>query len=147
MRRLARPAVPRSRPHGFLAGRAVAGPFVERRDSLDEERSERLTVDLHAHVRVRRSTRPPRDVHHRAAPAQRRLAVDLDVEVRCREELGSQHVSHRDGVVHRAFVRSTGTRSAFAVVFASVWLPATVVTPTSSTSGLASASSSAIASS
>jgi hypothetical protein len=56
-------------------------------------------------------------------------------------------VSHRDGVVHRAFVRSTGTRSAFAVVFASVWLPATVVTPTSSTSGLANASSSAIASS
>ena len=39
------------------------------------------------------------------------------------------------------------TRSAFAVVFASVWFPCTVVTPSSSTSGLASASRSAIASS
>jgi hypothetical protein len=37
--------------------------------------------------------------------------------------------------------------SAFVVVFSTVWLPATVVTPSSSTSGLASASSSAIASS
>ena len=42
---------------------------------------------------------------------------------------------------------SSSTRSAFAVVFSSVWLPATVVTPTSSSSGEASASSSAIASS
>ena len=42
---------------------------------------------------------------------------------------------------------SSSTRSAFAVVFSSVWLPATVVTPSSSTSGLASASRSAIASS
>ncbi len=41
----------------------------------------------------------------------------------------------------------SSTRIAFAVVFASVWLPCTVVTPSSSTSGLASASSSAIASS
>ena len=39
------------------------------------------------------------------------------------------------------------TRSAFAVVFSSVWLPATVVTPRSSSSGLASARRSAIASS
>src|SRR5689334_6387929 len=39
------------------------------------------------------------------------------------------------------------TRIAFAVVFSSVWLPCVVVTPSSSTSGLASASSSAIASS
>src|SRR5919108_542772 len=38
-------------------------------------------------------------------------------------------------------------RIAFAVVFSSVWLPATVVMPTSSTSGLASASRIAIASS
>ena len=41
----------------------------------------------------------------------------------------------------------SSTRSAFAVVFSSVWLPWTVVTPRTSTSGLASASSSAIASS
>ena len=42
---------------------------------------------------------------------------------------------------------SSSTRSAFAVVFSSVWFPWTVVTPSSSSSGLASASSSAIASS
>ena len=42
---------------------------------------------------------------------------------------------------------SSRTRIAFAVVLASVWLPATVVTPSSSSSGLASASRSAIASS
>ena len=41
----------------------------------------------------------------------------------------------------------SSTRSAFAVVFASVWFPWTVVTASSSTSGLARASSSAIASS
>src|SRR4051812_1137676 len=42
---------------------------------------------------------------------------------------------------------SSSTRRAFAVVLSSVWLPWTVVTPSTSTSGLASASSSAIASS
>ena len=42
---------------------------------------------------------------------------------------------------------NSSTRSAFAVVFSRVWLPATVVMPRRSTSGLASASSSAIASS
>src|SRR2546421_13036545 len=42
---------------------------------------------------------------------------------------------------------NSSTRIAFAVVFGSVWLPCVVVTPTSSTSGLAIASSSAIASS
>ena len=42
---------------------------------------------------------------------------------------------------------SSSTRSAFAVVLASDVLPCTVLTPSSSTSGLASASSSAIASS
>src|ERR671923_496421 len=42
---------------------------------------------------------------------------------------------------------NSSTRIAFAVVFSSVWLPATVVMPTSSTSGLASASRIAIASS
>ena len=41
----------------------------------------------------------------------------------------------------------SSTRIAFAVVFASVWFPCTVVTPSSATSGLASASRSAIASS
>src|SRR4029453_19683275 len=41
----------------------------------------------------------------------------------------------------------SSTRIAFAVVFSSVWFPATVVTPSSSTSGLATASSRAIASS
>ena len=41
----------------------------------------------------------------------------------------------------------SSTRSAFAVVFSSVWFPWTVVTPSTSSSGLASASSSAIASS
>ena len=42
---------------------------------------------------------------------------------------------------------SSSTRIAFAVVFSSVWLPATVVTPRSSSSSLPSASSIAIASS
>ncbi len=42
---------------------------------------------------------------------------------------------------------SASTFSALSVVFSSVWFPCTVVTPTSSTSGLASASRSAIASS
>ena len=42
---------------------------------------------------------------------------------------------------------NSSTRRAFAVVFSSVWLPATVVTPSRSTSGLASASRIAIASS
>ena len=42
---------------------------------------------------------------------------------------------------------SASTRNALSVVFSSVWLPCTVVTPTSSISGLASASRSAIASS
>ena len=42
---------------------------------------------------------------------------------------------------------SSRTRRAFAVVFSSVWFPATVVTPRRSSSGLASASRSAIASS
>ena len=43
--------------------------------------------------------------------------------------------------------RARARASAFAVVFSSVWLPATVVTPSSSTSGEATASISAIASS
>ena len=42
---------------------------------------------------------------------------------------------------------SSRTRIAFAVVFSSVWLPNVVVTPSSSSSGLARASRSAIASS
>src|ERR687891_419149 len=46
-----------------------------------------------------------------------------------------------------ALPTSSSTRSAFAVVFSSVWFPYVVVTPSSSTSGLASASKSAIASS
>ena len=41
----------------------------------------------------------------------------------------------------------SSTRRAFAVVFSSVWFPCTVVTPRTSSSGLASASSNAIASS
>jgi hypothetical protein len=42
---------------------------------------------------------------------------------------------------------NSSSLSAFVVVFSSVWLPATVVMPRTSTSGLASASRSAIASS
>jgi hypothetical protein len=62
---------------------------------------------------------------------------------------GSRRIGRSAPAATGTSVRSTNssTLSAFAVVFSSVWLPWTVVTPTSSTSGLASPSRSAIASS
>ena len=97
---------------------------------------------------ARRGTRPHPSSTGCARRGQRRtrrarFAVDVVGDVRLTNErpIGAAAT----GTSPRP--ASSSTLSAFSVVFSSVWLPWTVVTPSSSTSGLASASSSAMASS
>ena len=76
-------------------------------------------------------------------PVQAGIAVDVLGDVRLADDRPVRSGRDRD----LRPPANSRMRIAFAVVFSSVWLPATVVTPRSSTSGLASARSSAIASS
>ena len=77
-------------------------------------------------------------------PVEAALAVHVRGDVELARRAGGRRPP-RPGRPARP--TSASTRSALSVVFSSVWLPWTVVTPTRSTSGLASASRSAIASS
>ena len=89
---------------------------------------------------VLRATRRRRQV----GPVEPGLAVHVRRDVALRARTGGRRPAYTGMSVRPA---SSSTRRALAVVLSSVWLPETVVTPTSSTSGEASASRSAIASS
>ena len=85
----------------------------------------------------------------RPAGRRQRRTVEpaVTVDVGCHRELRSSGRSAPAATETSARPARSSTRSAFAVVFSRVWLPCTVVTPSNSSSGLASASSRAIASS
>ena len=90
-------------------------------------------------------------VHVERRAARRRqlgpVEAGLAVHVRGDERLADERPVGAGGDRHIGPPTRSSTRIAFAVVFSSVWLPETVVTPSSSSSGLASASRIAIASS
>ena len=113
------------------------------------ERAERDERRLRRHVLERGSRRRAAATGSEArggqlGPVEAALAVHVRGDVQLADAAAGRRPA-ATGTSPRP--TSASTRSALSVVFSSVWLPCTVVTPTRSTSGLASASRSAIASS
>ena len=128
--------------HDALGPRLRVGRAAARRWSADQ----RVPASSRRHAR--RGSRPHAAPSGcAAAAAGRGRRAGLAVDVRGDERVAQERPSAPAATGMSSRPTKSRTRIAFAVVFSSVWLPATVVTPSSSTSGLARASSSAMASS